>query len=345
MSGNLSEDFFEDISTAGLLAQTPLSIVITNPNLKDNPIVFSNRAFETTTGYANSAVIGRNCRFLQGDDTDRKSVDAIRDAVKSEKELLITLLNYRVDGRTFWNELNLSPLYNTDKELAYFLGIQRVVPGPEGKTPEHITGDLRLQEIQHRVKNHLSMIVSLIRTQARSKDFTIEEGYTTLARRIEALQILYEQLNVVSNKYNVVDVGAYVGQLVASITHLNPMAGIRVDLKTISADISVDLAVQIGLILSEVLTNAFQHAFTGRSRGLVTIDVAHDIASGRLSVTVTDDGVGMENPQDWPALGGSGSHIVNGMIDFANAEVGVQSSKSGTQIEIKFPFEISKNGV
>jgi len=340
MSEDLTVEFFENYTTAEFLKQTPLSIVITNPNLKDNPIVFANKAFEATTGYASSAVIGRNCRFLQGKETDEKSVDLIRQAIKTEKEVLITLLNYRVDGRTFWNELNLSPLYNTENELAYFLGIQRIVPGPMGKTAEHITSDLRLQEIQHRVKNHLSMVVSLIRTQARSKDFSIEEGYTTLARRVEALQLLYEQLNVVSNKYNVVDIGAYVGQLVASITHLNPMQGIRVNTQTDSADVSVDLAVQIGLILSEVLTNSFQHAFVGRTRGVVDINVKY-IKGVKVTVIVEDDGVGMENPQDWPELGGSGSHIVRGMINFANAEVEVHSNKKGTRILINFPCDMS----
>ena len=118
------------------------------------------------------------------------------------------------------------------------------------------------------------------------------------------------------------------------------MQGIRVNTQTVSVDVSVDLAVQIGLILSEVLTNAFQHAFTGRKRGVVDVNVTH-LKGEKLSVIVKDDGVGMENPQDWPELGGSGSHIVRGMINFANAEVDVHSDKSGTRIQISFSCEMS----
>ena len=329
-------EFPADYPAAQLLQQTSLSLVITNPSLPHNPIVFVNRAFEQVTGFARNAVLGKNCKLLQGPDTDLAAVARIRDILSGPNEGVVTILNYRADGRRFWNELNISPIYAADGRLAYFIGIQREVPGPEGKSAQSVSQDLMLQEIQHRVKNHLSMVVSLIRSQARSAEDEGEEGYVKLARRVEALQLLYEQLHATSSAYETVDIGAYAGQIVAAVTHLNATKGIRVNIDAVSAEVSIDLAVQIGLILSEVLTNSLQHAFSGRDRGIVEVAVQRT-GDNQLTLIVRDDGVGLPTGVDWPRSGGSGGRIVSGMIDFAAASVSVDTSNEGTQIAIGFP--------
>ena len=76
------ELLFDDKGFDGF-ARADISMVITNPHLEDNPIVYVNEAFTRTTGYARSASIGRNCRFLQGEHTDKKSVDALRASIKA----------------------------------------------------------------------------------------------------------------------------------------------------------------------------------------------------------------------------------------------------------------------
>ena len=99
-------------------------IVLTDPNQPDNPIIYSNPAFSKLTGYQPKEFIGQNCRFLQGPETDPKVVAQIRQAIAQHQPIQATLLNYRKDGQTFWNELKIAPVCSDLGELLYFVGIQ-----------------------------------------------------------------------------------------------------------------------------------------------------------------------------------------------------------------------------
>ncbi|HEU4622306.1 MAG TPA: histidine kinase famiy protein [Burkholderiaceae bacterium] len=103
---------------------TRMPMIVTDPRQPDNPIVFANEAFMSMTGYSADELIGRNCRFLQGPETSKASVDEVRKAVAEEREIAIEILNYRKDGGSFWNALFISPVRNRDGELIYFFASQ-----------------------------------------------------------------------------------------------------------------------------------------------------------------------------------------------------------------------------
>ena len=100
------------------------SIVVTDPHLPDNPIIFHNPAFEHMSGYAASEIDGRNCRFLQGADTDRETVAELRRAIAEVRPCTVLLRNYRKDGTPFWNELAMSPVRDASGYLTHFVGVQ-----------------------------------------------------------------------------------------------------------------------------------------------------------------------------------------------------------------------------
>ncbi|MEG3898182.1 MULTISPECIES: EAL domain-containing protein [unclassified Microcoleus] len=106
------------------LAATSSGIVIADANAPDCPIIYCNPAFERMTGYCASEILGRNCRFLQGPDTDRTTVANIRDALRQGRELQVTIKNYRKDGTFFWNKLSLSPVRDDSGNLTHFVGAQ-----------------------------------------------------------------------------------------------------------------------------------------------------------------------------------------------------------------------------
>lgn len=103
---------------------TRMPMVVTDPRKPNNPIIFVNNAFEEMTGYSQAEILGRNCRFLQGPDTDKNAIDEIRNAIREEREISVELLNYRKDGSSFWNVLFISPVHNEAGELIYFFGSQ-----------------------------------------------------------------------------------------------------------------------------------------------------------------------------------------------------------------------------
>ena len=304
-----------------------VSVVVTNPNHDDNPIIYLNSTFEAMTGYARSAVIGRNCRFLQGEDTDPESVARLRDAIDAQEEVTVDILNYRADGSAFWNRLSLSPLTDSDGKLIYYIGVQHYLgTGDKPKSDARQQALDALGELQHRVKNHLAMIVGMIRLQAREK--TVEANFDTLSRRIETLQLLYEEMTSRGDSEADVALGAYVSRIASAIGHLDGRPGIRIDIETVACQTDPDRATRIGFLVSETLTNALQHAFEGRDTGQVSLRMQM-LADDRVSITVEDDGVGMPGDLDWPNGGGLGSRIVRQVADGLEATVDVTPSDNG----------------
>jgi diguanylate cyclase (GGDEF)-like protein/PAS domain S-box-containing protein len=102
---------------------TNTGIVITEASNGGQPIVYVNSGFEAITGYSSEEVLGRNCRFLQGDERDQPGVAAIRNAIAEASELRVTLKNFRKDGELFWNDLHLSPLHDDAGALSHYMGV------------------------------------------------------------------------------------------------------------------------------------------------------------------------------------------------------------------------------
>ncbi|HEY9833281.1 MAG TPA: PAS domain S-box protein [Stenomitos sp.] len=114
----------ENLRLARAIASVSDGVLITDPNQPDNPIIYSNPAFSRMTGYQPEEIFGRNCRFLQGAETDLEAVRTIRRAIAQQQEVKVTLLNYRKNGQPFWNELKISPVFSEQGNLLYFIGIQ-----------------------------------------------------------------------------------------------------------------------------------------------------------------------------------------------------------------------------
>ncbi|WP_255473271.1 PAS domain-containing protein [Planomicrobium sp. CPCC 101110] len=95
---------------------------VTDPSLPDNPLIYTNQTFEALTGYSQEEVLGHNCRFLQGKDTDPSAIEKIKRAVETQGSVAVTLKNYRKDGSPFWNLLNIKPV--TAENHLYFIGTQ-----------------------------------------------------------------------------------------------------------------------------------------------------------------------------------------------------------------------------
>jgi len=106
------------------VAASSNGIVITDPRVPDNPIVYVNPAFEEISGYTADEVMGRNCRFLQADDREQPALDELREALTEARKCRVVLRNYRKDGTPFWNELYVSPVHDEEGRLTNFVGVQ-----------------------------------------------------------------------------------------------------------------------------------------------------------------------------------------------------------------------------
>jgi PAS domain S-box-containing protein len=104
--------------------EAPVGITVADPTEPDAPLIYVNEAFERLTGYDEHETLGRNCRFLQGEETDPETVEAIRQAIEDERPVSVEILNYRKSGEPFWNGLDIAPIRNDDGEVTHLVGFQ-----------------------------------------------------------------------------------------------------------------------------------------------------------------------------------------------------------------------------
>lgn len=318
-----------------VLESLSIAVSLADATAEDMPLVYVNAAFERLTGYTRARALGRNCRFLQGADTEPEAKALLREAIEKGEGATVTITNYTADGACFRNRLRLSPVKaegDAGGAPALYVGTQQRIDDAEADI-----GALdRLAELQHRVKNHLAMVVSLIRSEARGAEVDL----TPLTTRVEALQLLYDEMAAPADGdgSGAVPLGAYLSRIAAAVAHLDGRPGVR---NTVEADevmVGVGLAGQVGLLVNELLTNAHQHAFAGRKTGLVETRVQR-LSEGRVRVTISDDGVGIAEPENWPQRGSLGSRIVASILRGLHASYDVRSAATGTIVIIDFALD------
>ena len=124
MDGELDQSYHRSLLEDD---EVEMSVVFSDPNLPDNPMIYVSDEFEDQTGYSPEEAIGQNCRFLQGSDTSAEAIKAIRHGLKAETRFTIDILNYRKDGTTFVNRLRIRPIYDDVGELLFYAGAQNPV--------------------------------------------------------------------------------------------------------------------------------------------------------------------------------------------------------------------------
>nr|AML79326.1 putative LOV domain-containing protein [Dendrolycopodium obscurum] len=107
------------------LGRHEYNFVICDPRLPDHPIVYASEGFLKMTGYRAQEVLGRNCRFLQGPETERRTVLEIRDAIREERSCQVRILNYTKQRKPFWNLFHLAPVYSRENGMVvHYVGVQ-----------------------------------------------------------------------------------------------------------------------------------------------------------------------------------------------------------------------------
>ncbi|MET0185039.1 MAG: histidine kinase famiy protein [Achromobacter sp.] len=303
--------------------KTRMPMTIVDARQADYPIIFSNDAFLEMTGYSEQEVLGRNCRFLQGPETDRRSVQVIRAALAENREMAIEILNYRKDGSTFWNALFISPVYAPSGELIYFFASQLDVS--RRRDAEDALRQAQKMEalgqltggIAHDFNNLLQVMVGHLDLMEMSlkgtrKPFTPERTQQTIdsvKQAVSRASTLTQQLLAFSRKQ----------RLDGRTVNLNSVLEKMSDLMRRTVGLEVDLAVtlesdlpnakldptQIEVALLNVLANS-RDALNGRDGRRVQIATAtcviddasdgiNDLRQGRyVRLSIVDNGSGID---------------------------------------------------
>jgi len=321
-----------------------VAMVITNPNSDDNPIVYINDAFERTTGYQRSRVIGRNCRFLQGADTDPSAIQMIRSAIEAGENVSVDILNYRATGEAFMNRLLISPIIDDTGKPIYFLGIQKELRDDE-KDRSSDTTRRHLDLVCSRVGQDLGLIVASL---VGETDGTAPVSDDALKRRLrmldvlpgrlECLQFVYEEMKLADAQWNRdgIDLGSLLSRISHTIAHNEGRPGVRFVSLVEPLEVNLDTAIRVALITFELVSNAFQHAFDGLDQGYLELRV-NRLAAGGLRMTISDDGVGIPRKLNFPSGEFVGGRLVETLLDGLDASLNVVRGAAGTVIMIDVP--------
>ena len=322
-----------------------VSMVISNPQSEDNPIVYVNDAFERTTGYQRASVIGRNCRFLQGPDTDPESVRKIRSAIEAGEDVTLDLLNYRSNGEPFMNRLMIAPILDARGKPVYFLGIQKELRDEE-QDQANEAARLHLDTVYSRVSKDLGLIVSsLVDRNEDSEEPKTEEGrrqmlrtLDVLPRRLECLQFVYEEMQLADEQWNRdgIDLGSLLSRISHTIAHNEGRPGVRFVSLVEPLEVNLETAIRVALITFELVSNAFQHAFDGLDQGYLELRV-NRLAAGGLRMTIADDGVGIPKKMAFPPQTSVGGRLVTSLLDGLDATLNVARGAAGTVIMVDVP--------
>ena len=316
-------------------SRTQVPMVVSDPRLEDNPIIYVNHAFTKQTGYARSAAVGRNCRFLQGEETSIATVDKLRASIQAQESVSVDILNYRASGEPFMNRLLVAPLSDENGELRYYVGIQKELNANQRDTDAERMNQ-QLSEVQDRVEADMSMIIGMVRHQSNLSMQPAE--YAALTRRIETLQLLYEEMALSDRHSNEdsIHIGSYISRLACAIGHVYGRSGIRLNLQVEPLNASMEIASRVGLVTSELLSNSFEHAFDRIETGLVEVRMSQ-LSGGGLRLTVSDDGLGIPNSMQWPSTATMGGRMVAGLIEGLEGTMQLGRGAAGSYVTIDVP--------
>ncbi len=326
------------------LQVTPVAILMTDPYRAGNPIVFANDAFTRLTGYSPDETLGRSYGFLQGAGTDRATVAAVEDALRSGRGIETEILSYRKDGSSFWNALTVRPVHDQQGRLRSFIASQSDVSARRQDETARRTRNLQaaleqktamLHEAEHRAKNTLQMIASLVLLKGRRiRAPEASKALHDLAERVGALSTAQRLLST-GDDISRFSLSDFTVELAGELTSALPGGQVTVRLDIEPLRVPAARAASFALLLNEVIGNAVKHAFPQGRQGRLTIRIGHDEKD--LMIAVEDDGVGLRHS---PAPEGSfGKTLITMLVQQLKGRLTWLDAEPGTRVEIVIPAD------
>ena len=322
------------------LEESTVGITIADADQPDLPIVYANEGFTQITGYPKQRLLGDNCRFLQGEETDEATVTEIREAIESNTPIRTEILNYRADGTPFWNQLTIAPVTGTENEdVTHYVGIQDDITAK--KRRDELIGVLN-RILRHNLRNDMGVIIGFAdmiaeRTEGETAQMArqISEKSTELSALSEKAQDLQKAVQSLE-QFAPRDVLADVEATVAELRTEFPETEFSIETAPCEDVMATET---LRLVLRELGENAAKY---GDSSGVTYgIEMTED---GEVAIRVQDGGPGLpemerhvlEVGRETPLRHGSGLGlwIVNWIVTGLGGEV-TTTVDDGTTVTVR----------
>ena len=316
------------------------------------PLVYANEGFERLTGYDRTEIVGRNCRFLQGPETDPAARAELRAAVEEKRRVTRDILNYRADGTTFWNRVTLAPIREAGR-VTHYVGIQQDVSALRGREVDVERGR-RLEElgalasgVAHDFNNSLTVLrgnLALLASDGAADPELVGEMVNEVARASELVDRLLSYARKSSWTPGPLELGSALAALITGLQRLLPdNVSVRMDLPQEDVTVSMD-ETRLEQILLNLTTNARDAMMP--DGGIIQITLRGDGERAELAVSDTGIGIPPENMERvfepfFTTKGDRGTGLglasVAGIVKRAGGDVEVASSDHGTTFRLRLP--------
>ena len=338
---------------------SPLALVLSDPMLPDCPVVFCNAAFTKLTGYTEEEVVGRNCRFLQGPDTDRAAIRQLKQAVADRREDQIDLWNYRKDGSRFWNSMFVGPVFDRAGRLIYLFGSQTDATA-RWEAEEARAQAQRLDALKAMAAGMAGGIDSLLsgiastaeKLTQRSADSWEKEQLARITRSAASAGRLASQLLSFAGQARLNPKTADLNQLVIDFQRIaGQIVAPHVRVETIACEGALPARIdsgQLNLALFHLLRNASEASYPSGGKIHIT---TRTFEGGEAEIAVADDGAGMPAEMAARAITpffttrddgknmGLGLSMVAGFCQQSGGRMAIESTpRLGTIVRMRFPL-------
>jgi PAS domain S-box-containing protein len=272
--------------------ESDVGISIADVQQPDDPIIYVNDGFERLTGYEESEVIGRNCRFLQGEATADETIDDIRNAIENRTGTTVEILNYRKDGTAFWNQLRISPVTNDNGSVEYYIGLQEDIT--DRKRSEQLF-QLLNRVLRHNLRNDMNVIMGSaagLTTEDQEPEIQeignrIDRLATELFDMSHKARLLEEHARQNRNPERV-NLAEILDEIATEYREDHPAAAIQIRTSEVP---DVCAGTEIKEAFAELVDNAI--TYNQSSSPNVRITTEHD--GEWVEIAVNDDGPGIDN--------------------------------------------------
>lgn len=263
-----------------------LAVTIVDPHSDGQPVIYVNEPFIELSGYSRDECVGRNCRYMQGPETDATEVKRVGEAVRQGENCVVELLNYRKDGSTFWNALHVSPVLADDGTVAFYYGSQWDVSGRIAHRSASQVRQALSREMHHRLRNLLAVASSIVRLSAHG-DRTATRLVTKASDRIQALGRAHEAtFSPTGEDYAMADLRSVVDAMLKSVSSSDQA---RISWAGPDMQLPVASITPLGLTLHELIVNAHEHGALACEDG--TVDVTWHKQDDLLHLVWSEHGV------------------------------------------------------
>lgn len=295
-------------------------VVITDPTLtdqamEDNPIIFVNDKFCLDTGYSKREVIGKNCRFLQGKETNGDTVGKIREAIRTQTPFSGEIVNYKKDGSTFWCFLVIAPVIDEKGKLTHFVGLlSDISERKEAQTKllDHneqlvkINSELDhfVYSVSHNLRAPLTSLLGLISISKLTTDIAERDLYLGLMEKsIHKLDATIEEINdYVKNarlelELESIDFKELLTGVMEGLAYMEEAKRIAIRMQIEAPVAFYSDKARLQVVLSNLLSNAIKYHDSRKAHFYINIEVQVNAASALISIEDNGLGIGEEHQE------------------------------------------------